>query len=523
MSFIDKLNEIEIAKNNIKASLESKGKQPGNDIREYSAIINSLNGDIPSSTKVKVIIQELEPEDTAYQGFWIKSNDYTYNEIHIISNRDEVFSNSINIVKSTRKNRYKTILLDSDVFGGLYWEFNEILITDNDNNILWNIPIYYGNDLGWIDITPSDIHWAGVSVDYTTDTFTRIEGSDNIDDIRCYYGRVRCNIDNEGNVVARYGDSNYDNNGNENLQVMVEQPIVYIKVANVELDTDGTTILKADYYIADGQLDEDYQVHRAFIVNDDIYKNIYLNAYEGTVINQKLSSYNTKAAPTVSISRTTARNYALNRGSIWRQWTYLAHNLETLLMLVEYCTFDWENTLAKGRYSGKNPVGQVEMNKFDINGTGFQNGDKTANLSFTYRYRENPYGNYGILLEGYERDTANIYISNTDFNDNISVSSTKMAYAEHCNYAGGGGNYYITRIDYISDIPYLFEPKNGSRSTPMYGSIPIGSNDKYYRTLQSYSGHTTMLFYDSSNYSSSSFTDTCACLMCYPPDQIIEN
>lgn len=40
-------------------------------------------------------------------------------------------------------------------------------------------------------------------------------------------------------------------------------------------------------------------------------------------------------------------------------------------MLVEYCTFDWENTLAKGRYSGRNPVGQVEMNKFDINGTEF--------------------------------------------------------------------------------------------------------------------------------------------------------
>lgn len=525
MTFIDKLNEIEIAKNDIKLSLENKGKQPGNDIREYAALINSLDGNIPSTSKVRVLIQELEPEDTTYQGFWIKSSTYTYNQIHIISKRDEIHPNSINIVRNNITNKYKTVLIQSDVYGGLYWDFKEVLITDDNNNVLWNVPIYYGNDLGWVDITPIEIHWAGVSVDFENNTCTRIDGSSDINDIKCYYNRIRCNVDDDGNVVSRYGDSDYDNVGNENLQVMVEQPLVYIKVDNINLGSDGYTILSADYYIADGQLDDDFEIHKAFIVDNNIYKNIYLNAYEGIVVNNKLCSYNGKSNPTSSISRTNARTYALNRGSIWRQWTYLAHNLETLLMLVEYCTFDWQNTLARGKYSGLSAVGQVEVTKFDINGTGFQNGDKTANLSFTYRYRENPYGNYGKLLDGYERDSTNntIYISNSNFSDTIGVSSTKLGYAEHCSYAGGGTNYYITKFDYINDIPYLFEPKTGSRSTPLYGCMRNSSGYYYVRTIQSTSSYTGMLIYDVTNTAGSSSSSICACLMCYPTNQIIEN
>ena len=159
MAFLDKLNEIEMAKNDIKVSLENKGKQPGNDIREYSAIINSLNGDIPSSTKVKVIIQELEPEDTAYQGFWIKSSSYSYKNVYLIEQRTEIKPSALNIARRIKDfntlNLYKTNIIDCDIVGGIQYEFREILLTDETNNILYNIPVYYGNGTHWVDITPT--------------------------------------------------------------------------------------------------------------------------------------------------------------------------------------------------------------------------------------------------------------------------------------------------------------------------------------------------------------------------------
>lgn len=158
MSFINKLNEIENAKNNIKISLENKGKQPGNDIREYAALINSLDGNIPSVSKVRVLIQELEPEDSDYQGFWIKSSTYSYNNIYLIEQRDEIQPSALNIVRRIKDfntlNLYKTNIIDCDIVGGIQYEFREILLTDETNNILYNIPVYYGNGTQWVDITP---------------------------------------------------------------------------------------------------------------------------------------------------------------------------------------------------------------------------------------------------------------------------------------------------------------------------------------------------------------------------------
>lgn len=521
MSLLSRLNEIEVAKNNIKTSLENKGKQPGNDIRNYAAVINSLDGDVASPMKVKVIIQELEPENSSYQGFWIKSSTYTYNEIHIITDRSELYANSINIIKKSKQNKYKTILLDSDVSGGLYFDFNEVIITNADNEAQWSIPIYYGNGTEWLDITPTDIHWAGVHVDYKTRTVTRLEESNDINEIKCYSGRIRCNMTDDGTVTARFGDTNYDNSGNDNLQVMVEQPITYIKVSNVQLGSDGHSILSADYCIADGPLDNEYQIHKAFVIGNDVYNNIYLNAYEGIVRENKLCSIATGGGPSKGYSRPSYRTFANNRGSIWRQWTYLAHNLEILLLLVEYCTFDWSNNVAKGRKEYNTAsTGEVAIAKLDENGTGFQNGDKTANLSFAYRYRENPYGSCGKWLEGYERNYNDMFISNTNFNDNRVQSDTKEQYSAYCGYAGGGNTYYITYFTYIIDIPYLFEPYSGGNSSYVFGSKPIGPTANYYWRATAQSNVTSLLFYNSTSSSSVTYSDIGSCLMCYPDSQI---
>ena len=521
MSLLSRLNEIEVAKNNIKTSLENKGKQPGNDIRNYAAVINSLDGDVASPMKVKVIIQELEPENSSYQGFWIKSSTYTYNEIHIISSRADKQPNSINIVKLSKNNKYKTVLVDSDVAGGLYFEFNEVLITDENNDVQWNTQLYYGNDTSWVEITPQDIHWAGVTVDFMNNSITDIAGSFDVNELLCYSNRIRCNVTNNGTVTARYGDSNYDNTGNVDLQVMVEQPIVYVKVDNVTLQSDGKSIAKADYCVADGPLDG-YSVHWAFNVDGDIYQNIYLNAYEGTIVNTKLCSYNTKTTPVYGSGKSSYRQYAKNRGEIWRIWTMLAQHLEILLMLIEYKTFRPSEVLAKGVYNGIQIIGQVA--NLDENGTGLQNGDKTANLSFAYRYRENPYGNQELFLEGYATGTnGEQYISNSHFTD----SNTETTYNKKVlGFKSSDG--YTKSFYYIADYPYLFLYSNVGSADDFTYAYNYRYNGE--RTVSTYPNQNTsyrsMLstFTSGTNFSASqSMTNTGSCLMCYPPDQIMES
>ena len=541
MSFIDKLNEIEIAKNNIKASLESKGKQPGNDIREYSAIINSLNGDIPSSTKVKVIIQELEPEDTAYQGFWIKSNDYTYNEIHMISKRDEKQPNSINIIKNTKRNKYKTILVESDVSGGLYWDFNEVLITDENNNVLWNIPIYYGNDTEWVDITPSDIHWIGLTIDYANNTITEIEGSYAANELLCYTNRIRCNLKNDGTVVAYYGGENYDDNGNENLQVMVEQPIVYYALQNMTISSDGKDIEKADYIIADGPM-EGLSIHPAFIKDNQIYANIYLNAYEGTVINSKLSSVGDGTTqPRLCNSETlnTFRTYATNRGTVWNVNKKMAYDLEGLLILMEYKSFDFKSVLANGVFNGGTlqTVGQNYSDNLDDNGTGYCNGNKTAKLPFTYRFRENPYGNTTRAVEGLNT-SANAWFyayNNSGFQDYVGANSNykQVSQAKSRTYRESS----FARFANCGNERWLFMPGYNNSAGSMINSKCYEYDQANYRPyIQGFSynnsdnssGNSVLNNYfsganlNNGSYIYSAYNANC-CLMCYPPDQIIEN
>ena len=473
MSITNKLNEIEIAKNNIKASLEAKGKTPGNDIRNYAAVINSLNGDIPSSTNIKIIVSETEPEDTAYQGFWIQSSDYTYNEVHIISDRADKYPSSVNIIRLNRNNKYKTVIIESNVSGGLYLDFYEILITDENNEVLWETPIYYGNDTSWVNITPSDIHWIGITVDYVHENISTIFGSYEPNELLCYSNRIRCNLTDDGEVVAYYGDDNYDNTGNVNLQVMVEQPIVYVKVDNITIHSDGKSIAKADYYIADGPL-EGYTPHMAFNVNGTLYRNIYLNAYQGSIVNNKLSSYNTGASPTVGKSGIVFRAAALRRGSYWRQWTFLGQNLELLLCLFEYKTFNFTNSLANGRdISSKLSVGLVTMGSLNEVGTGYQNGNKTASLSFTYRYRENPYGNIVLYLDGITTNTSGFYLANSNFESTTGESTYRekiLTYGINSN-----GNRNICRFCYIYKYPYLFIPYYGaSTSTSFIPNAVLG-------------------------------------------------
>ena len=127
----------------------------------------------------------------------------------------------------------------------------------------------------YVGYTPDDIY--GVEVDFVNKKFTRLAGAVNrtpgegFNSIECFGGRKRCNVTNEGKVVAYYGDAAFTTGGKLTravtieggnnagtyavgtvVQVMVEQPKFYYKVVPllVEKNAKGTKMRKARYYVS---------------------------------------------------------------------------------------------------------------------------------------------------------------------------------------------------------------------------------------------------------------------------------
>ena len=94
----------------------------------------------------------------------------------------------------------------------------------------------------YLGYTDEDI--AGICVDYQNKTFKRLAGAydknagSDFDTFPMFGGRRRCNVSDDGTIVAYYGDNDYAEDGSMG-QVMVYQPKFYYKV--VPLVYDKTT------------------------------------------------------------------------------------------------------------------------------------------------------------------------------------------------------------------------------------------------------------------------------------------
>lgn len=419
---------------------------------------------------LKLFIQDTEP--STYDGIWLNTSSLNYDYI-IETTGTNLIANSINVIKGVE---YETILFNSDVIGGLHYKFGGIYITDENNDIDYTIPIAYGDGLQWVDITPSQAHYMGVTVDYANKTYTKINGNANgdVNNLKCYKNRIRCNLQDDGTVTAYYGETSYDNSGNENLQVMVEQPVVYYSLQNVELD--GNNITKADYLIADGPI-EGFEVHPAFTMTDGISINdkIYINAYEATLSNDKLSSI-AGSTPYVNATRGTFRTKASNRGSNWTQLLMQVNELEKLMQLIEYQSLNMQSVLAKGVTSSSAAVSVGSTYTLDSNGTGCASNlmPSTNSEAFTWRYRENTYGNVYKWNDAINIMSYVWYFRNTVANLTDDTSSGYTNPGISASSTSG----WITRFGYAQNAKWMFIPTtvSSTESNSMCGDYYIQSS-----------------------------------------------
>lgn len=157
----------------------------------YDGLISSGNTPGGDTKGLNIFTQVATPE--TFEGVWIKSDTYSFDSIVTISNESDRIASSINfLVLPEQAHSYSTILFNSEVVNGLEFEFDDIFLTDEDNNIIYSgneqgIEIYYGNGTEWINITPSQIRWTGVRYNFSTGEATRL-GETDVNKLKCYSG-----------------------------------------------------------------------------------------------------------------------------------------------------------------------------------------------------------------------------------------------------------------------------------------------------------------------------------------------
>ncbi len=375
----------------------------------------------------------------------------------------------------------------------------------------------------------TDSHIYGVEVDFKNKKFTRLAGAFGkaggtpFDSIHCFGGRRRCNVTDEGKVVAYYGDSGYSTTGKltqaitieegENagtypigtpVQVMVEQPKFYYKVVPLELEevnegeNAGYKTRKVRYYICD-EPETGFKLHPMFKADDHDNDLVYVAAFEGSIFDKSSEAYimndaqdadfnadmlcsiaNAKPASGLNqnLTRANTRKLAQNRGDGWEQHYAAMAAGSQLLMLIEYATFNMQSAIGNGNVS-KTDDGETNMS--EVTGAtvnlGNKSGTATNNNSITlvsYRGEENFWGNIWTWLDGMNESnptpfeegmTGTLYVADHGFADNISDA----AYSDTGIHPAHGGGY-ISAFGYSEDFDWLFVPVEYTGNS----SVPVG-------------------------------------------------
>lgn len=398
----------------------------------------------------------------------------------------------------------------------------------------------------YIGYTDADIY--GVEVDFKNKKFTRLAGAvgktpgDAFNGVKAFGGRKRCNVTDEGKVVAYFGDAGYSETGvltsaitkgegdnirtyaaKTKVQVMVEQPKFYYKVVPLELEKiqggKGFHMRKARYYVSD-TMKAGFKLHPAFIKDGKEKNFIYLSAYEGCTYDTSASAYKlndaqdvdwtddvlasiANAKPTSGLTQNGAtrngfRTIAAKRGLGWSQETVQAATATELLFLIEYASFDMQSKIGAG-VTTKTDDGATSMT--EITGATTTLGNKSGQVINTngysvvaYRGEENPFGNIWKWIDGinvYNKNEGSVYIADHGFKDDTNAAPYSDAGITIC-----GSNGYVSAFAYNEDFDWLFIASEVLGNS----SLPVGD---YFWQNKAYNGYTVAIlggsWYNGSN------------------------
>ena len=383
----------------------------------------------------------------------------------------------------------------------------------------------------YLGITADDI--VGIQVDYKNKTFKRLAGAANLtkgsdfDKFTMFGGRKRCNVADDGSIVAWYGDADYKEDGSMG-QVMVYQPKFYYLVCPVEYDPIDTGIgyhlRKANYYVSEKPR-AGFRLHPAFYDASGNEIDYFLtSAYEGSIYDASASAYllndeqvmNTgedkfssiagarpASGSSQNLTRPNIEAMAQNRGTNWHGDLIKQVSAEQMLMLIEMGMMNLQTAIAQGVVSLPWTTGSDTTSSYAAatgstaslgNGTG--RAEKTTTYeggvakeytvdgktSVCWRGKENFWGNiwkfvYGINIWGNGKMGGGQPYICSDFSFAESKNSGNY---EPAGFTVTNANGYISAMGYSTACDWLFIASEclGNSSLPVgdYTYITVNLN-----------------------------------------------
>lgn len=393
----------------------------------------------------------------------------------------------------------------------------------------------------YLGITADDI--VGIQVDYKNKTFKRLAGAANLtkgsdfDKFTMFGGRKRCNVADDGSIVAWYGDADYKEDGSMG-QVMVYQPKFYYLVCPVEYDPIDTGIgyhlRKANYYVSEKPR-AGFRLHPAFYDASGNEIDYFLtSAYEGSIYDASASAYllndeqvmNTgedkfssiagarpASGSSQNLTRPNIEAMAQNRGTNWHGDLIKQVSAEQMLMIIEMGMMNLQTAIAQGVVSLPWTTGSDTTSSYAAatgstaslgNGTG--RAEKTTTYeggvakeytvdgktSICWRGKENFWGNiwkfvYGINIWGNGKMGGGQPYICSDFSFAESKNSGNY---EPAGFTVTNANGYISAMGYSTACDWLFIASEclGNSSLPVgdYTYITVNLNGYRIALLGSY-------------------------------------
>ena len=383
----------------------------------------------------------------------------------------------------------------------------------------------------YLGITADDI--VGIQVDYKNKTFKRLAGAANLtkgsdfDKFTMFGGRKRCNVADDGSIVAWYGDADYKEDGSMG-QVMVYQPKFYYLVCPVEYDPIDTGIgyhlRKANYYVSEKPR-AGFRLHPAFYDASGNEIDYFLtSAYEGSIYDASASAYllndeqvmNTgedkfssiagarpASGSSQNLTRQNIEAMAQNRGTNWHGDLIKQVSAEQMLMIIEMGMMNLQTAIAQGVVSLPWTTGSDTTSSYaaatgstDSLGNGTGRAEKTTTYeggvakeytvdgktSVCWRGKENFWGNiwkfvYGINIWGNGKMGGGQPYICSDFSFAESKNSRNY---EPAGFTVTNANGYISAMGYSTACDWLFIASEclGNSSLPVgdYTYITVNLN-----------------------------------------------
>lgn len=383
----------------------------------------------------------------------------------------------------------------------------------------------------YLGITADDI--VGIQVDYKNKTFKRLAGAANLtkgsdfDKFTMFGGRKRCNVADDGSIVAWCGDADYKEDGSMG-QVMVYQPKFYYLVCPVEYDPIDTGIgyhlRKANYYVSEKPR-AGFRLHPAFYDASGNEIDYFLtSAYEGSIYDTSASAYllndeqvmNTgedkfssiagarpASGSSQNLTRPNIEAMAQNRGTNWHGDLIKQVSAEQMLMIIEMGMMSLQTAVAQGVVSLPWTTGSDTTSSYAAttgstaslgNGTG--RAEKTTTYeggvakeytvdgktSVCWRGKENFWGNiwkfvYGINIWGNGKMGGGQPYICSDFSFAESKNSGNY---EPAGFTVTNANGYISAMGYSTACDWLFIASEclGNSSLPVgdYTYVTVNLN-----------------------------------------------